>query len=438
MAPGHRTASPNSSGAGGAGGGGAAPTTASNNGGSGVANTGGGGGASLGTGVSGGSGGSGVVIIRYAGAAAGTGGTVSAGTGTATGSTLHEFTSTGSNNLVITDDFSTRLGVTLTTGIGGSGNLTYSGPGRLALAADSTYVGDTIISAGTLQVGTGSTAGSLGSGGVSIAAGSTLAFNRSNAIVQASAISGSGGLVQEGAGTLTLTADNAFAGTATISAGTLQVGNGGSTGSLGTASVVNNSGLVVNRTGSLTLSGLISGSGSLEQAGAGTTIVSANNSYTGVTTVSTGTLQVGAGGTTGSVGTAAVTLAAGSTLAFNRSDNISVINLISGDGGIVQDGGGDLTLLGNNTFAGGTRINNGVVVAGARTRPWAPATSRSPAATCGSAPAWRSATRSCSTRRPPRPTRASAASCRSSISSWAAAVVERAATPVAAVVAAAY
>jgi autotransporter-associated beta strand protein len=362
---GHRTSSPTSSGSGGSGGGGSAPTTAGNNGGAGTANTGGGGGASMGTSVSGGTGGSGVVIVRYAGAAAGTGGTVSAGTGTAMGYTLHQFTTTGNSSLVITDDFSTRLGATLTAGIGGTGNLTYSGPGRLTLAADSTYVGDTTISAGTLQVGNGGTAGTLGGGSASIAAGSTLAFNRSDAIVQSGAISGAGALVQQGTGSLILAADSTFAGTATITAGTLQVGNGGSTGSLGTAGIVNNSALAVNRTDSLTLGGAISGTGTLEQAGTGTTILTANNIYTGSTTVSSGTLQVGNGGTTGTLGSGAVSLATGSTLAFNRSDNISVINPVSGDGGVVQNGAGDLTLLANNTFTGGTRINNGVVVAGA-------------------------------------------------------------------------
>jgi hypothetical protein len=151
---------------------------------------GGGGGGNL---LDGGAGGSGRVIVRYAGEAAATGGAVTAGTGSATGYTLHTFTTTGSSSFNLMN-MSQRLGATLTGGISGSGNLTYSGPGRLTLAADSTYVGDTTISAGTLQVGSGGNAGSLGTGPVSIAAGSTLAFNRSDTIVAPSGISGSGTL----------------------------------------------------------------------------------------------------------------------------------------------------------------------------------------------------------------------------------------------------
>ena len=80
-------------------------------------------------------------------------------------------------------------------------------------------------------------------------------------------ISGTGTLTKTGTGTTTLTGTNTYSGTTTISAGTLQVGNGGTTGSLGTGNVTNNAALVVNRSGAVIVGGVISGTGTLTQAG---------------------------------------------------------------------------------------------------------------------------------------------------------------------------
>ena len=74
-----------------------------------------------------------------------------------------------------------------------------------------------------------------------------------------------GTLTKQGAGTLTLTANNAWAAGTTISAGTLQVGNGGNTGSLGTGPVANSGTLVWNNTSGVAISGAnaITGPGAL-------------------------------------------------------------------------------------------------------------------------------------------------------------------------------
>ena len=72
---------------------------------------------------------------------------------------------------------------------------------------------------------------------------------------------------------------------------------------LGTGSVTNNAALVVNRSDAVTVSGVMGGTGTFTQAGGGTTTLSGANTYSGTTTISAGTLQVGAGGTTGSLGT---------------------------------------------------------------------------------------------------------------------------------------
>ncbi len=104
---------------------------------------------------------------------------------------------------------------------GGALSLLKAGSGTLTLAGANTYSGGTTISSGTLQVGNGGTAGSLGSGAVADAA--HLVFNRSDTCVASQAISGAGGLTQIGAGTLILTGANTYSGGTTVSAGTLSV-----------------------------------------------------------------------------------------------------------------------------------------------------------------------------------------------------------------------
>ena len=230
------------------------------------------------------------------------------------------------------------------------------------LTGNNTYTGVTTINAGTLQVGYGGTSGSLGTGPV--LNNSDLVFNRPDNPTQAGAISGSGRLFQSGGGTLILTGNNTYTGTTFINAGTLQVGDGGASGSLGTGAVGNNAALVFNRAGSLTQAGVISGGGSLTLAGNGTLILTGNNAYTGATTISAGFLQVGNGGTSGSLGTSTGAISDNGTLAFNHSDALTIATTISGTGGFIQQGSGTLTLLGNNTYMGGTYINAGTLQVG--------------------------------------------------------------------------
>ena len=167
-----------------------------------------------------------------------------------------------------------------------------------------------------------------------------LVFNRSNNLTYAGTISGTGSLTKLGAGTLTLTADNTYTGVTTISGGTLQLGNGGTAGSIA-GDVVNNGALVVNRSNAATLSGTISGTGSLTKNGAGTLTLTGDNTYAGTTTINAGTLQLGNGGTTGSV---AGTIVDNGVLVFNRSDAVTYGGVISGTGALVQSGAGTLTL----------------------------------------------------------------------------------------------
>ena len=112
-----------------------------------------------------------------------------------------------------------------------------------------------------------------------------------------------------------------------------------------------------------TLSGVISGaSGTLTKGLDGLLVLTGNNTY-GNTVINSGTLQIGAGGSTGTLGTGGVTNAA--TLVFNRSDSYggSVSNVISGAGAVTLNQGA-LTLTGANTYGGATTINGGTLKAG--------------------------------------------------------------------------
>ncbi|WP_376804025.1 autotransporter-associated beta strand repeat-containing protein, partial [Candidatus Raskinella chloraquaticus] len=150
------------------------------------------------------------------------------------------------------------------TGSGGTGAnagayaLTKSGAGTLTLSGANTYSGGTTVAGGTLSLQNNSAAGTgaittTGSvidyaNGVVIANPVVVNSNTTQLQVltgtatQAGVISEQNGprpLEKIGDGTLALTGSNTYNGTTTISAGTLQVGNGGTTGTLGTGNVVN-------------------------------------------------------------------------------------------------------------------------------------------------------------------------------------------------------
>jgi len=166
-------------------------------------------------------------------------------------------------------------------------------------------------------------------------------------------------LVKSGGAAQVLAGNNSHSGSTTISGGVLQIGNGGASGSLGSGPVLNNASLVFNRSNTLSVPNAISGTGSLTQAGSGTTILTGANSYAGTTTISSGVLQVGNGGTTGTLGTGPVV--GNASLVFNRSDALAVPNVISGTGSLTMAGSGTLTLNGANTYNGPTLISQGTL-----------------------------------------------------------------------------
>jgi fibronectin-binding autotransporter adhesin len=89
-------------------------------------------------------------------------------------------------------------------------------------------------------------------------------------------IGGAGNLSKTGAGALTLSGENIYPGGTTLSAGTLHLGNGGTTGSI--VGDVGNSGVLdFERSDASTFGGVISGTGAVTQRGSGTTILTADN-----------------------------------------------------------------------------------------------------------------------------------------------------------------
>ena len=236
--------------------------------------------------------------------------------------------------------------------ISGSGSFTKAGTGILTLTGSNNYSGGTTLSTGTLKVGNGGTSGSLTG---NITDNAVLVFNRSDNSVFGGTIGGVGSLTQAGAGILTLAGNNNYSGITTVSAGTLQIGNGGTSGSL-TGNITDNAVLVFNRSDNSTFGGIIGGVGSLTKAGAGILTLTGSNNYSGITTLSAGTLQVGNGGTSGSL-TGNITNNA--VLVFNRSDNSVFGGTIGGGGSLTQAGTGILTLTGNNSYSGGTTLTGG-------------------------------------------------------------------------------
>ena len=137
-----------------------------------------------------------------------------------------------------------------------------------------------------------------------------------------------------------MTGTNTYSGGTTVSAGTLQIGGGGTSGSIYN-NVTDNAALIFNLSSAYTMSGIISGTGSLTQAGSGTLILTNTNTYSGVTTVSAGTLQIGAGWAGGSISGNVTDNAA---LAFDRTDAYTspyaFSGAISGTGSLTQAGSG--------------------------------------------------------------------------------------------------
>jgi fibronectin-binding autotransporter adhesin len=144
---------------------------------------------------------------------------------------------------------------------GGTGVLAITTNNNVTLAATNTYSGTTTVNSGTLTVGNGSTAGNLGTGNV--VDNGFLDFNRADSVAVPNAISGSGGITQEGTGVVTLSGANSYTNETYVNpGGTLRLG---SATALGSAA----NGTAVSSGGTLDLNGQAVGAEQLTLAGTG-------------------------------------------------------------------------------------------------------------------------------------------------------------------------
>ncbi len=212
------------------------------------ANTGSGGGGAAISG-SGGNGGSGIAIVRYKGAAVATGGTISEGN--PYGYTMHTFNTPGNASIDFSSlNFATRAKAYQTGDITGSGNLIINGPGTLGLSRDGIFTGKTRVVGGNLLIygprplqystldmnaadsGTVtfqhnsyfSVLGGLqGSRDLSIGNNSLWVGANHADTTYTGTLSGSGGLVKQGNGKLTLNATQSYTGSTLVQSGTLEL-----------------------------------------------------------------------------------------------------------------------------------------------------------------------------------------------------------------------
>jgi fibronectin-binding autotransporter adhesin len=307
----------------------------------------------------------------------------------------------------------------ISANIGGAGTMSVSGGAILLLSGTNTYSGATTITSGTLQAGSTAAFGPTsevtigasgvlnlsnfnntiyslsGSGSVTLGTGTLTVGGGLGPFINTTfsgVISGSGGLTYNTYDqVLTLTGANTYTGPTTIGQGYVQIGNGGSTGSISASSNVvfeSNAYLTLDLSGPVSFPNVISGTGTLEVEN-GTVTLTGANTYLGVTKVVSGTLN--AGSATAFGGTNSIQLTSG-TVNLNGNnilagsitgDSASTINLgantlslqndvanttfagaITGTGGINIIVTSNLDLTGNNnTYSGGTTINAGNVYA---------------------------------------------------------------------------
>lgn len=300
--------------------------------------------------------------------------------------------------------------------ISGALPITKVGAGTLVLSGTNTFTGGIIVAVGGLTIAdasnigpgplsfTGTTTLNITGAAVTIPNNIslgvvngrvTLATPNSSSTVINGIVSGGiaatewffqGGAAGQNTGALTLNGVNTFQGAINVQRGPLILGNAAAAGTAvirldsnlppagalqlaGNFTIPNNVALIsgnepigVGAGITAGIGGVISGTTQVTKVGDGTLALTGNNTYTNIMTIAAGTLQVGAGGTTGTLGPGAVTV--NSTLAFKRSDTALVVaNEITGTGMLVQSGTGATTLTNiNNVYTGGTTIDAGTLI----------------------------------------------------------------------------
>jgi autotransporter-associated beta strand protein len=251
--------------------------------------------------------------------------------------------------------------------ISGAGEIRQWSKTKLILTGTNTHTGIIrVINYGlnTLQIGNGTSGSIAQTAGIILENSTTLRLEPGKSMTINADISGTGKVEYKGAETkeLGLRGKNTYTGTTTIESGQLYLNS-----VVGDISVAKNARIVFSTIGSpnltFTYSGVISGEGGIGTA-FGNVILTGDNTYTGRTWVSLGTIQVGNGGSGSIKNTSDVRLENGCTLRFEPGENMVFNKVISGTGNVVYKGGTksankSLSLTGNNTFDGKIIIEEG-------------------------------------------------------------------------------
>lgn len=278
---------------------------------------------------------------------------------------------------------------------GTAAHLIKNGGAQLTLLGNNIgHVASTTINAGSVSIGDSITNGVSYSGSISAVSGTSLFLRPASGqtLTYNGSISGAGSVTVNGnnSGVVNIAGGSStFTGSTSVNAGTLRL-NGDNLWSNASAVTVNNGAtlrldgdqtirnlsgggtvnlatsgkaMTVDSATGTTFAGAITGSGSLVKTGAQSLILSGNNTFTGTTTVSAGTLQLGAGSASGSLA-GAVSVGSGATLAINRSGTFTFASAISGAGGVTTSTG-TITLSNANTYGGNTTISSGTLKLGA-------------------------------------------------------------------------
>lgn len=227
--------------------------------------------------------------------------------------------------------------------------LTKSGDGTLVLGHVNTYTGATNVQGGTLQFGAANAIAA--SSAVTLASGTTLDLAGHNQALNnlagagnitlgsatltaqgaanttlAGTISGTGSVVKQGTGTLTLSGANTYSGGTTVSGGTLVAT---SAAALGTGNLVNNSSVEFATTGNGTFAGSISGPGTLAKSGAGALTLTGATGAASSLAVNGGTLALGNGTAAHAFTAGTASVAANSTLTVDRNSTLNVTGALN-------------------------------------------------------------------------------------------------------------
>lgn len=273
-------------------------------------------------------------------------------------------------------------GVTFATGSFERDDTHYDAHAKVVLESeDASHLGTLLISqSGNLLEAFDTTRGDSIAIGESV--GGAISVASGAEVVQGSkaALSGGGATAtfyKAGAGTLFLTAQNTFTGNVQVTGGKLYLGHGDNHGTtqLGanpkTVTIETGTTYGIDFTDTYTLTDTVTGAGNFEQKGTGTTIITSEQTYQGSTLITQGTLQVGDGQATGTLGgTGDIT--DNGTLAFNHSSSDTLNRALIGTGNLHQMGSGTLTLDRRSsdedtedyqfTYSGKTQVSAGTMM----------------------------------------------------------------------------